>query len=197
MSFINHNDKEIHIKIVYYGPSLGGKTTNLQCVYKQTSPEQKSKLMALHTEVERTLFFDFLPLDIGPIRGFKTRLLLYSVPGQKIFDQRRKQIMTGLDGVIFVADSQNERMEENIESIKNLEQNLDIIGFNIREVPLIMQYNKRDLPNAAPLRTLRASLNSYNAPEFESIAAEGKGVFESLTSMTKTIVNILKGGSTI
>ena len=197
MSFINHNDKEIHIKVVYYGPSLGGKTTNLQWVFDQTSDNQKSKMMALHTEIERTLFFDFLPLDVGLIRGFKTRLLLYSVPGQKIFDQRRKQIMTGLDGVIFVADSQNERMEENVESLKNLEQNLEIIGYNIREVPLIMQYNKRDLPNVAPLRTMRAQLNSYNAIEFEATASEGKGVFESLTSMTKSIVNILKGGSTL
>lgn len=194
MSFINNNDKEIHIKVVYYGPSLGGKTTNLQWVYGKTSEDQKSKLMSLHSEVERTLFFDFLPLDVGLIRGFKTRMLLYSVPGQKIFDQRRKQVMTGLDGVVFVADSQNERMEENVESLKNLEQNLELIGFDIKEVPLVMQYNKRDLPNAAPLRTLRAHLNSYNAPEFEATAAEGKGVFESLNSMTKSIVNILKGG---
>lgn len=197
MSFINHNEKEIHIKVVYYGPSLGGKTTNLQWVYQQTAADQKSKMMALHTDVERTLFFDFLPMQIGQIRGFKTRLLLYSVPGQKIYDQRRKQIMTGLDGVIFVADSQIERMEENIESLKNLEQNLEIIGYNIREVPLIIQYNKRDLPNAAPLRTLRANLNPYNAPEFEAVASEGKGVFETLTSMTKSIVNILKGGSNL
>jgi signal recognition particle receptor subunit beta len=197
MSFINNNDKEIHIKIVYYGPSLGGKTTNLQWVFSHTAEDKKSNLMALHTEVERTLFFDFLPMDIGVIRGFRTRLLLYSVPGQKIFDQRRKQIMTGLDGVIFVADSQNERMEENVESLKNLEQNLDIIGYNIREVPLIMQYNKRDLPNAAPLRTLRATLNAYNAPEFEAVASEGKGVIESLTAMSKIIINILKGGSTL
>lgn len=197
MSFINHNDKEIHIKVVYYGPSLGGKTTNLQWLYQQTAEDKKSKMMALHTDVERTLFFDFLPMQIGQIRGFKTRLLLYSVPGQKIYDQRRKQIMTGLDGVIFVADSQIERMEENVESLKNLEQNLEIIGYNIREVPLVMQYNKRDLPNAAPLRTLRANLNSYNAPEFEAVASEGKGVFESLTSMTKSIVNILKGGSNL
>lgn len=197
MSFINHNEKEIHIKVVYYGPSLGGKTTNLQWVFDQTSEDRKSKLMTLQTEVERTLLFDFLPFDIGMIRGFKTRMLLYSVPGQKIFDERRKQIMTGLDGVIFVADSQTERMEENTESLKNLEQNLDLIGYNIREVPLIMQYNKRDLPNAAPLRALRAQLNQYNAPEFEATAAEGKGVFESLTSITKTIVNVLKGGTTL
>lgn len=195
MSFINHNDKEINIKVVYYGPSLGGKTTNLQWVYQQTSDDQKSKLMSLHTETERTLFFDFLPLDMGQVRGFKTRLLLYSVPGQKIYDQRRKQIMTGLDGVIFVADSQMERMEENLESLKNLEQNLEVIGFNIKDVPIIIQYNKRDLPNATPLRTLRATLNTYNAPEFEAVASEGKGVMESLTSMSKMIINILKGGA--
>lgn len=197
MSFINYNAKEIHCKVVYYGPSLGGKTTNIQWVYQKTSDDQKSKLVALNTDIERTLFFDFLPLNIGDIRGFKTRFHLYTVPGQVVYDASRKLILKGLDGVIFVADSQNERMEENREALKNLETNLEQQGYNIKEVPLIMQYNKRDLPNAATLSELRSALNFYNAPEFEATASEGRGVFESLKSVSKSIINVLKGGSTL
>jgi len=197
MSFINYNAKEIHCKIVYYGPSLGGKTTNLQWVYKETTPDQKSKLMNLSTETERTLFFDFLPLNIGEIRGFKTRFHLYTVPGQVVYDASRKLILKGLDGVIFVADSQIERMDENLEAFKNLQINLEQQGYDIKEIPLIMQYNKRDLPNAASLPELRASLNHYNAPEFEAIANDGTGVFESLRSASKSIINVLKGGANL
>ena len=197
MSFFNHNAKEIHCKIVYYGPSLGGKTTNLQWVYQQTAEDQKSKLVALNTDVERTLFFDFLPLNIGEIRGYKTRFHLYTVPGQVIYDASRKLILKGLDGVIFVADSQAERMEENIEAFRNLEKNLEAQGYNIREIPLVIQYNKRDLPNAAPLSELRSALNLYNAPEFEATASDGRGVMESLKTISKSILNVLKGGSTI
>lgn len=197
MSFINHNAKEIHCKIVYYGPSLSGKTTNLQWVYQKTADDQKSKLNALNTEVERTLFFDFLPLNIGDIRGYKTRFHLYTVPGQVVYDASRRLIMKGLDGVIFVADSQIERMEENIEALKNLQANLEKQGYDIREVPLVMQYNKRDLPNAASLAELRSALNLYNAPEFEAAASEGKGVMESLKTVSKSILNVLKGGSTL
>lgn len=197
MSFFNHNGKEIHCKLVYYGPSLGGKTTNLQWVYQHTAQEQKSKLVALNTDVERTLFFDFLPLNIGEIRGYKTRFHLYSVPGQVVYDNSRKLILKGLDGVVFVADSQAERMEENIESFRNLERNLEAQGYDIREVPLVMQYNKRDLPNATSLRELRTNLNLYNSPEFEATASEGKGVTESLKTISKAIINVLKGGSTI
>lgn len=197
MSFINYNAKEIHCKVVYYGPSLGGKTTNIQWVYQQTAEDQKSKLVALNTEIERTLFFDFLPLNIGDIRGFKTRFHLYTVPGQVVYDASRKLILKGLDGVIFVADSQIERMDENLEALKNLEKNLEQQGYNIREVPLIMQYNKRDLPNVASLPELRSALNLYNAPEFEACAAEGKGVFESLKTVSKSIINVLKGGTTL
>ena len=197
MSFFNHNAKEIHCKIVYYGPSLGGKTTNLQWVYQHTAQEQKSKLVALNTDIERTLFFDFLPLNVGEIRGYKTRFHLYSVPGQVVYDASRKLILKGLDGVVFVADSQVERMEENLESLRNLQRNLETQGYDIREIPLVVQYNKRDLPNAASIREMRTHLNLYNSPEFEATASEGKGVTESLKTISKSIINVLKGGSTI
>lgn len=197
MSFFNHNAKEIHCKIVYYGPSLGGKTTNLQWVYQHTAQEQKSKLVALNTDIERTLFFDFLPLEIGQIHGYNTRFHLYTVPGQVVYDASRKLILKGLDAVIFVADSQAERLEENIESLRNLERNLEAQGYDIREIPLVIQYNKRDLPNASSLKELRTHLNLYNSPEFEATASEGRGVIESLKTVSKSIVNVLKGGHTI
>lgn len=194
MSFINYNAKEIHCKVVYYGPSLGGKTTNVQWVYKKTSQDQKSQLMTLNTDVERTLFFDFLPLNIGEIRGFKTRFHLYTVPGQVVYDASRKLILKGLDGVVFVADSQEERMDENIESLKNLKTNLDQQGYDINDIPLVMQYNKRDLPNAVSLSKLRNELNHFNAPEFEASAVTGTGVFETLKTVSKSIITVLKGG---
>ncbi len=197
MSFINYNAKEIHCKVVYYGPSLGGKTTNIQWVYQKTAEDQKTKLVAVNTDIERTLFFDFLPLDLGDIRGFKARLHLYTVPGQVVYDASRKLIMKGLDGVIFVADSQIERMDENLESLRNLERNLEQQGNDIREIPLIMQYNKRDLPNIASLAEMRSALNPYNAPEVEGCASEGKGVFDSLKTVSKSIINVLKGGTTL
>jgi len=197
MSFVNTNANEIHCKIVYYGPSLGGKTTNMQWVYQKTKEDQMTKLVAVNTDVERTLFFDFLPLNVGEIRGFKTRFHLYTVPGQVIYDNSRRLVMKGLDGVIFVADSQSERMEENLESLRNLEVNLKMQGYDINEIPLVMQYNKRDLPSALPLNELRTSLNRFNAPEFEASAAEGKGVMESFLSISKSIINVLKGGSNL
>lgn len=197
MSFINYNAKEIHCKVVYYGPSLGGKTTNIQWVYQKTAEDQKSKLVALNTDIERTLFFDFLPLNIGDIRGFKTRFHLYTVPGQVVYDASRKLILKGLDGVIFVADSQIERMDENLEALRNLERNLEQQGYDIREIPLIMQYNKRDLPNVASLAEMRSALNPYNAPEIEGCASEGRGVFESLKTVSKSIIHVLKGGATL
>lgn len=195
MSFINHNAKEIHCKIVYYGPSLGGKTTNIQWVYQSLAQDQRSKLVALNTEIERTLFFDFLPLEVGEIRGFKARFHLYTVPGQVIYDASRKLILKGLDGVIFVVDSQADRLEENIESLKNLEKNLEQQGYSIKEIPLIIQYNKRDLPNALPIKELRKYINLYNAPEVEASAFEGKGVLESFKLISKNIIQILKGGA--
>jgi signal recognition particle receptor subunit beta len=197
MSFINKNAKEIHCKVVYYGPSLGGKTTNLQWVYQKTMGDQKSKLVALNTDVERTLFFDFLPMNVGDIRGYNTRFHLYTVPGQVVYDASRKLILKGLDGLIFVADSQTERMEENLESLRNLEKNLEAQGYDINEIPLVFQYNKRDLPNSASLAELRTQLNLYNAPDFEATASEGKGVIESFKTVSKSIINVLKGGAGI
>ncbi len=194
MSFINYNAKEIHCKVVYYGPSLGGKTTNLQWIYQKTLSPDKSELQQLPTDVERTLFFDFLPMDIGEIRGFHTRFHLYTVPGQVVYDASRRLILKGLDGIIFVADSQSERMEENVQSLNNLERNLEQQGYDIRNVPLCIQYNKRDLPNALPLSQLRNTLNRFNAPDFEGTAREGQGVFEALKTTSKAIITTLKGG---
>ena len=194
MSFINYNAKEIHCKIVYYGPSLGGNTMNIQWVYQKTANDQKSKLIALNTENEGTLFFDFLPLFIGEIRGFTTKFHLYTVPGQVVYDASRKLILKGLDGIVFVADSQAERMEENIESMNNLETNLKQQGYDIHQVPMVIQYNKRDLGNVTPLVDLRKTLNRYNAPEYEAVATQGKGVFESLKTVSKSIITVLKGG---
>jgi len=198
MSFINYNAKEIHCKIVYYGPSLGGKTTNIQWVYQKTAQQNQSggKMLEIGTNNERTLFFDFLPLFVGDIRGFKTRFHLYTVPGQVVYDASRKLILKGLDGVIFVADSQVERMEENQVSLKNLETNLRQQGYNISEIPLIMQYNKRDLPRVSSVPEMRSQLNKYNSPDFEAIASQGIGVFESLKAVSKLIITILKGGET-
>ncbi len=194
MSFVHQNNKEIHCKVVYYGPSLGGKTTNLQWVYNKTAGQGKSQLYTLPTDVERTLFFDFLPVSVGEIRGMKTRFHLYTVPGQVVYDASRKLILKGLDGVVFVADSQRERMDENLESLANLEKNLKQQGYDIREVPMAIQYNKRDLPNACSVAELRAALNKYNSPDFEATASEGSGVFESLEFVSKSIITLLKGG---
>ncbi|HET6921852.1 MAG TPA: ADP-ribosylation factor-like protein, partial [Anaeromyxobacteraceae bacterium] len=159
MSFINYSSREINCKIVYYGPGLCGKTTNLQYVYAKTNPEAKGKMISLATETERTLFFDFLPLSLGEIRGFKTRFHLYTVPGQVFYDASRKLILKGVDGVVFVADSQIERMEANLESVENLRTTLAEQGYSLERVPHVVQYNKRDLPNAAPIRDLQGSLN--------------------------------------
>lgn len=194
MSFINYNAKEIHCKVVYYGPSLSGKTTNLQWVYNKSLSPDKSDLVELPTDVERTLFFDFLPMEIGEIRGFRTRFHLYTVPGQVVYDASRKLILKGLDGIIFVADSQAERMEENIQSLQNLEKNLEQQGYDIKNIPLAIQYNKRDLPNALPISELRTALNRFNAPDFEGAAREGRGVFEALKVTSKAIITTLKGG---
>src|SRR6201991_2833977 len=154
MSFINYMAREINCKIVYYGPGLCGKTTNLQYIYERTNPEAKGKMISLATETDRTLFFDFLPLALGEIRGFKTRFHLYTVPGQVFYDASRKLILKGVDGVVFVADSQEARLEANVESIRNLDKNLKEQGYDIATIPYVVQYNKRDLPNAIPLPEL-------------------------------------------
>ena len=188
MTFINYAAKEINCKIVYYGPGLGGKTTNLQYIYNRTAPERKGKMISLATEADRTLFFDFLPLDLGSIRGFTTRFHLYTVPGQVFYDASRKLILKGVDGVIFVADSQRERMEANVESIRNLESNLKEHGFDLRTVPLALQFNKRDLPGAMPVEEMYRMLNYKREPTFEAVATQGTGVFETLKAVAKQIL---------
>jgi hypothetical protein len=159
MSMINYASREINCKLVYYGPGLGGKTTNLEHVYQKVSPDTRGKMVSLATETERTLFFDFLPVDLGTIRGFKTRFHLYTVPGQVYYNASRKLILKGVDGVVFVADSQIERMEANIESMQNLYDNMAQYGYDLTKIPFLIQYNKRDLPNAAPIKELQAALN--------------------------------------
>jgi len=195
MSFINYSSREINCKLVYYGPGLGGKTTNLQFIYAKTSPEAKGKMISLATETERTLFFDFLPLSLGEIRGFKTRFHLYTVPGQVFYDASRKLILKGVDGVVFVADSQIERMEANIESMENLRQNLAEQGYNLDKLPFVIQYNKRDLPNIATVAELHDALNPNNVPEFEARATTGVGVFETLKAIAKAVLTELRRGS--
>ena len=195
MSFINYMAREINCKLVYYGPGLCGKTTNLQYIYERTNPEHKGKMISLATETERTLFFDFLPLALGEIRGFKTRFHLYTVPGQVFYDASRKLILKGVDGVIFVADSQIERMEANEESIDNLKTNLAEQGYSLEKLPFIIQYNKRDLPNVAGLDELRQMLNKGSVPDFEAVARTGVGVFDTLKMAAKLVLTELKKGS--
>lgn len=195
MSFINYSSREINCKIVYYGPGLCGKTTNLLYIYKKTRPEAKGKMITLATETERTLFFDFLPLALGDIKGFKTRFHLYTVPGQIFYDASRKLILKGVDGIVFVADSQVERMDANIESFENMKTNLEEQGYSLSQIPYVIQYNKRDLPNAVPVAELKKVLNNGGVPDFESVAAEGTGVFETLKAVVKLVLIELKKGA--
>lgn len=194
MSFVNYHTKEINCKIVYYGPGLGGKTTNIQYIYQKTSSQNKAQMITLNTENERTLFFDFLPLEIGDIRGFKTRFHLYTVPGQVFYEASRKLILRGVDGIVFVADSQVERMEANLESFRGLEKNLAEYGYDISKVPVVMQWNKRDLPNIVPVEDLQFQLNKKKFPAFEAIATNGQGVFETLKMVSKSVLLNIKGG---
>ena len=194
MSFINYSSREINCKIVYYGPGLCGKTTNLQYIYARTNPEAKGKMISLATETERTLFFDFLPLSLGEIRGFKTRFHLYTVPGQVFYDASRKLILKGVDGIVFVADSQMERYEANMESFENLEYNLQEQGYELEKVPYVIQYNKRDLPNCTPVEELRKLVNPNGVPDYEAVATTGQGVFNTLKSVAKLVLTELKRG---
>lgn len=194
MSFVNHNKKEVNCKIVYYGPGLGGKTTNIQHIYKKTSGENKSDIVKLNTENERTLFFDFLPLELGEIRGYKTRFHLYTVPGQVFYEASRKLILRAVDGLVFVADSQLEKMDANIESLKSLENNLSEQGYDINKIPFVFQWNKRDLPNVTGIESLEEKLNKWDNPSFESSAIKGEGVFETLKEVSKLVLMNLKGG---
>lgn len=194
MSFINYASREINCKIVYYGPGLCGKTTNLQFIYNKTANDAKGKMISLATETERTLFFDFLPLALGEIRGFKTRFHLYTVPGQVFYDASRKLILKGVDGVVFVADSQEERFDANIESLENLRDNLEEQGFDLDRIPFVIQYNKRDLPNVTPVEELSKLLNERSVPELEACATTGEGVFETLKAIAKLVLTDLKKG---
>jgi signal recognition particle receptor subunit beta len=176
---------------VYYGPGLGGKTTNIEYVYNKVQPETRGKLISLATEQERTLFFDFLPVDLGSIRGFKTRFHLYTVPGQVYYNASRRLILKGVDGVVFVADSQPERMDANIASMQNLYENLAEYGYDPATLPLVIQYNKRDIPSAVPVEELRTQLNPDELPEYEAVAINGDGVFDTLKVVSKLVLKTL------
>lgn len=191
MSLINYASREINCKIVYYGPGLGGKTTNIKYIYSKISPGIRGKLISLATELDRTLFFDFLPVDVGTIKGFKTRFHLYTVPGQVYYNASRKLILKGVDGIIFVADSQIERFDDNINSRENMKENLAILGLYINNLPLVIQYNKRDLPNISSIDKLSGVLNPINAPYFEAVATQGIGVFDTLKACSKLVIRTL------
>jgi mutual gliding-motility protein MglA len=191
MSFINYASREINCKIVYYGPGLCGKTTNLQLVYQKTAPEAKGKMISLATETERTLFFDFLPLALGEIQGFKTRFHLYTVPGQVFYDASRKLILKGVDGVVFVADSQEERLDANVESLENLKANLEEHGYDLEKIPFVIQYNKRDLPNISSVAELQSQLNPMGVPHYEAVGTRGIGVFDTLKAVSKLVIKAL------
>ena len=194
LSFINFAAREINCKIVYYGAGLGGKTTNLQYVFDKTADKSKGKMISLATETDRTLFFDFLPLDLGTVRGFKTRFHLYTVPGQVFYDASRKLILRGVDGVVFVADSQEERMDANVEALDNLQENLKEHGYDLAKIPYVLQLNKRDLPNVLPADQLAKDLNKKGEPVIEAVAFQGKGVFETLKEVARQVLVELKKG---
>lgn len=188
MAFINYAAREINCKVVYYGPGLCGKTTNIQHIYERMGNGSKGKLISLATETDRTLFFDFLPVEFGVIRGFKTRFHLYTVPGQVFYDASRRLILKGADGVVFVADSQEARMDANVESVRNLRENLKEHGIDPDRVPYVLQFNKRDLPTAVPVPDLVAALRRGNEPVFEAVATRGTGVFETLKAAVKQVL---------
>ena len=194
MSFINFAAREINCKIVYYGAGLGGKTTNLQYVFDKTTDKSKGKMISLATETDRTLFFDFLPLDLGTVRGFKTRFHLYTVPGQVFYDASRKLILRGVDGVVFVADSQEERMDANMEALDNLEDNLKEHNYDLAKVPYVLQLNKRDLPTALPVDNLKKELQKRGEPVLEAVEYQGTGVFETLKEVARQVLVELKKG---
>jgi signal recognition particle receptor subunit beta len=188
LTFINYVAREINCKIVYYGPGLGGKTTNLQYIFQITSPENKGKMISLATETDRTLFFDFLPLNLGQIRGFRARFHLYTVPGQVFYDASRKLILKGVDGIVFVADSQEERIDANLESIANLDENLKEQGFDLNKIPYVLQLNKRDLASAMPVEELKQQLLVKGEPVFEAVATRGIGVLPTLKAVGRQVL---------
>ena len=194
MAVFNYAKKEIDAKIVYYGPAISGKTTNLQFVHGHLKPDQRGKMVSLATNEDRTLFFDFLPIELECVRGFKTRFHLYTVPGQVYYGATRRAVLTGADGVVFVADSHADRMEDNLASFRDLEDNLRYYGKKIDTIPLVIQYNKRDLPNILSVEDLNQKLNRLNTPHFEGVAVLGKGVFETLTMTCRLVLKAIENG---
>jgi mutual gliding-motility protein MglA len=192
VALVNYATREINAKIVYYGPGLSGKTTNIQSVYEKIKPDNKGKLISLSTQGDRTLFFDFLPVELGKIKGFRTRFHLYTVPGQVFYNSTRKLVLKGTDGVVFVADSQKMMMNENVQSFENLKQNLTDMGIDTADFPIVIQYNKRDLPGAATVEEMEDYLNPKGLPYFEASAIKGEGVLPTLTAMVKFILHSLK-----
>ncbi len=192
MALVNYAAREINCKIVYYGTGLGGKTTNLKYIHSQLAPTTRGELISLATETERTLFFDFLPLDLGSVQGFKTRFSLYTVPGQVEYNASRKLILNGVDGIIFVADSDVMRAKDNVESLQNMIENLAEYSLTLDNIPWVLQYNKRDLANAMPIERLEKDMNIRGVPSFEAVASEGLGVFATLKAISKLILNRLQ-----
>jgi signal recognition particle receptor subunit beta len=195
MSLINYSSREINCKIVYYGPGLCGKTTNIQYVYNKVDPSTKGKLITLATEMDRTLFFDFLPLELGQVKGFKTRFHLYTVPGQVYYDASRKLILRGVDGIVFVADSQSARYDANIESLYNLHENLEEYKLKLDDVPFVLQYNKRDMDNIIPMEEMEQELNPEKFPAFPAVAVKGDGVFDTLKCVAKGVLKKLSNNN--
>ncbi len=191
MAIINVGVREIHCKIVYYGPGMCGKTTNLQYIHSQVPREAKGDLLSIATETERTLFFDFLPLDLGKVRGFSTRFHLYTVPGQVLYERTRVAVLNGADGVVFVADSQRDKLQEDIKSLQELARNITKQNKNFKEFPIVLQYNKRDMPEALPTAVMDKYLNPLNWQRFEAVATTGVGVFDTLKSISKLVISKL------
>jgi len=192
MVFFNHATRQMTAKIVYYGPGLCGKTTNLNTIYGKTSQKARGEMVSLNTETDRTLFFDLLPLDVGVVGGFKTKLQLYTVPGQVFYNSTRKLVLKGVDGIVFVADSQMPMLDANKESLQNLDDNLRELGLDIRQIPMIFQWNKRDLKNVVPIEQMEQELNPRRQPSFQSVASDGAGVFETLRGITKLALGHIK-----
>jgi signal recognition particle receptor subunit beta len=195
MALLNYLRKEIDAKIVYYGPGLCGKTTNIQFIHQNLQPDQRGNMLSLATDQDVTLFFDFLPIELEDVVGFKMRFHLFTVPGQVYYGATRRAVLMGADGVIFVADSQIERSEDNLQSIKELEENLRQYGKKLETTPFVIQYNKRDLPDILPVEELNKKINHLAVPYFESVATEGKGVFESLTMICRMVLKVVKDGT--
>jgi hypothetical protein len=194
MSFIDYAKRELHFKIAYYGPGLVGKTSCMEYIYKRTEPERRGQMVSLATETERTLFFDFLPRSLGEIRGFHCRFHLYTVPGPVFYDASRILILKGVDGIMFVADSQRARQEANVESLEGMESNLAIHGYELDTIPMVLQYNKRDLPDIASVAELDAALNPAGRQRFETIAVQGIGVFDALKALADMVISKARGG---